>query len=332
MKIVIRNGYYHIKYYESKYGHSRTKKTGLKATQANRAAANKALKNFNQDFISGIKDRDIENLRMVPKISELKEEIKITLSYADSTKSLYDLAVRHWVDVNGDDFINRYTSKHFVKFLKHISGKSQNTKSIYTRHLHHLFEVARKKKYVAENIIIRQPEQLKGARPIPENERKEFFEKVKEKRIDLYLFAALQSLTGSRASTLVELTKKDILWEDRLIRLFNVKIDKTEYYHPITNKIQMVLNECKGYIDSRENKIFPWQNSHAVIVALKREGIFIKLHRLKHSYVSDMVNRRINLEDVSKITNTTSRTLRKYYTQFDIQRIAKNIDDSDEKF
>ncbi len=329
MKLVTRNGYYHIKYYEGKYGYSRTKTTGLKATQNNHAAASKALKEFQRSLYSENRDFVFANIDRCPQISELSDEIKVTMSYSASTRDLYRLSVKHFTDVNGDLSINKYSKKHFIAFIKSLEKVSQNTRSIYSRTLHHLFEYAIKQKYIKENIIIRQPEQLKGARPLNEVLREDVFGKVKEKRIDLYLFLKLQYLTGGRTSTLVKLQREDILLDKNLIRLFNVKIHKTEYYYPITKQIKSLLDECEDYINSRDGNLFVWSDPDAVRRAFKRLKVGnIKLHQLKHSYVTEMVNKRININDLSFITNTSMRTLRKYYTQYDLQRIGKDIDES----
>ena len=134
--------------------------------------------------------------------------------------------------------------------------------------------------------------------------------------------------TGIRISTALDLRWEDIDWHNGIIYFRNIKVNGNVFTFPMTQVLKEVLTEL-GI--NREAKVFPFKGENSVRFFTRvQKKIGIKkpygIHKIKHTFVSELINMGKSLSDVSELSNTSESTLKKYYTLFDKSRIMKEID------
>ncbi|MBK8609097.1 MAG: tyrosine-type recombinase/integrase [Chitinophagaceae bacterium] len=130
-----------------------------------------------------------------------------------------------------------------------------------------------------------------------------------------------------RKSTALELQWQDIDWKNKIIKFRNVKVKGKEYEFPLIPRLQDILKTLEV---KQSGKVFPYKNDYGLIFfkrAQKDLGLkqTYSIHKLKHTFVSQLVNAQMSLEDVSELTNTSLRTLKKNYLKMDKSRIANKL-------
>ena len=253
-------------------------------------------------------------------------------NFRPQTKIIYGYAVSHLVTASSDKVIRNFTHKDYIQLLSHFRKEklSQNSQSIYTRALHSMFNYFVKQGMIKENIIDRIAYVEKVSRPIPIEDLRKIYA-ILESKVEYYHQYALIYLlanTGIRISTAIALNWEDIDWQNKLIIFRNVKVRGTEYAIPLVPRFEAVFTKL-GI--KQKGKVFPYSHKDSIRFlrraqqTLKLEKIH-SIHKLKHTFINEMVKKGISLDVLSEITNTSLRTLRKHYMHLDRKFIADQLE------
>ncbi len=332
-------GYWTIFYYDRVKKYTRKKSTGLKATQQLKALAKDKLKKFQLNYL-----KDKLNFKVTGSI-KLSEGLELFFSSRElrpKTQEIYKLAVDHFIEAVGDKEVNIIDRKDYAAFIKYVSNKSQNSRSIWTRHLRSLWnyflqpdEDIPELKYAEQNIIKVVPEKQKPPKPILDEDLTDILNELKkkitssDKRLsrDQYYFVAFILNTGVRISTALEFKWEDINWGEGFINLKNVKINGNIFQFPLTEEVLTLLKE---YGIQKTGKVFPYSSTDSIKFwyrtqkDLKLEQHY-GIHRTRKTFLSKMA-RKIPIDKLSAVTDTDPKTLRKYYVQHEIKEIGKEMD------
>jgi len=343
MKLLSINGYLYRSYWNKSKGYTCKESLKLKDTQNNRRIAQKLIRKYQVNKLDNYVEDSINYIRLSKALNNFLE----FKNPKYKTVITYKLAVKHLITAAGDKYIQDYTHKDYVALLKHFrtphkilvdtrSNKddkkyitkilAQNSQAIYTRTLKALFNYYLKHKHITENIIEAIPSAEAKPTPIDNDDLNKIMDALK--RIPhQYALTYFLVNTGIRKSTALELCWDDIDWKNKIIKFRNIKVKGKEYTFPLIPRLQEIL---KSMDVKKSGKVFPYKNDYGLIF-FKRVQDNLKLknhysiHKLKHTFVSQLVNAGMSLEDVSELTNTSLRTLKKNYLKMDKSRIADKL-------
>lgn len=324
-------GYYYIKFYDADKGYTTRRTTGLKATAGNKTPATRRLREFNKTYTGGTHQLlDKKQLR-ISLDDALDEYLDIKL-LRPKTCEVYRLAVNHFKSVLQSSLVASISKTDYRRLLKRFDDRmlSQNSRSMYLRHLRALWKYFVKCGYAQENIITKIKYVDKAPEPIAPADLTKILNYLYSKSKKQYYIIKFLTLTGSRISTALVLDWKDINWKVNEIRLRNIKINQQPFLFPLTRELKKLFQEMGtklggnvfGY-KSRFGLIF-WRRMYDdKEFKVKRK---YTLHQLRKTFYSEMVNSGISLDDLGKVTNTDTRTLKKHYAKLDLQRIQKQLE------
>lgn len=319
------NGNLYLKYYDPHKRYTRRKSLKLKDTQANRRTALRIAKTYKNNFLpSDFIDADKKYI----KFTSALEEFLQAKPFRPSTKEIYDKAANYLTRAAGDKYVNEYSVRDYIKLLALFAhlGMTQNTKSIYTRQLHALWNYFIKIKLTEENIIEVIRPQVSVIRSIDPATLKKIMDELK-KNVYHYSFVYLLVNTGVRVSTLVELKWEDIDWKRKLIIFRNVKVKGTPFTIPLVQKFRDLFKQM-GI--KKSGKIFPYKDVWSTKFFNKaQKKLKLKttygIHRLKHTFISESIKQGVPIEILSELTNTSLRTLKRHYANISKEHLSKEL-------
>lgn len=343
MKLKVISGHLYRSYWDKNLRYTRYQSLKLKDTQANRRIAAKIIAQKKATSFDDYIEASVNYVKLSKALTEFLEYKNLK----PKTAQIYKQATAHLISVAGDKFIQDYTHKDYVALLKYFrtpkkltvdtrskkqdkkfitKPMAQNSQAIYTRTLKALFNYFLKHKQVTENIIEIIPSSEAKPTPIDEDDLKKILDSLQ--RIP-HQFALTKFLlnTGIRKSTALELQWQDVDWKNKIIKFSNIKVKGKEYEFPLIPRLKEILQSLEV---KKTGKVFPYKNDYGLIffkraqkdLGLKQQ---YSIHKLKHTFVSQLVNQGMSLEDVSELTNTTLRTLKKNYLKMDKSRIAGKL-------
>lgn len=322
----------YLKYYDPVKRYTRRRSLHLKDTQANRRTAQREAKNFHADFTPA---NFIRPGSLTLTLTDAKEQLAIIKNFRPKTKSIYDYAVDHLTKACGNKLVTSYNHRDYIKLLSYFRQKklSQNSQSIYTRTLRSLFNYFVKQNLIKENIIDKVPYHEKVPRPIPIEDLRKIYAALETKEDHFHQYALIYLLanTGIRISTALALNWEDIDWHNERIIFRNIKVRGTEYTIPLVQRFKTLFIRLGK---KKAGKIFPYTHNHGTRF-LRRAQESLKftnihsIHKLKHTFISEMVKKGISLDILSEITNTSLRTLRKHYMHLDRKFIADQLQNNE---
>lgn len=221
------------------------------------------LRKLVREFTTGLNERDIQlksGFRLVKKLklSEGYEEFKKVRSVPGSKKFLkpktlenYTIAVEHFKNCSGDKLIHKYTESNYVDLLYFFEEKklSINSRSIYTRSLHSLWNYFKEQAYARLNIIESIEPEETDPDPIPLDDMHTIISYFKkEKRYPHhYWIVYFMLLTGCRPSSAIMQEKSDIDFKRKIITIRNVKTGekkkKNFYRFPLYSELENLIKE-----------------------------------------------------------------------------------------
>lgn len=338
--IAAYNGKLYKLWYDPIRGYTKRKSLKLDDTRENRKRAKQHLKVF-------------ENYELEPvvKAINLRDVLNSYTTYKrlkPKTILIYNKAVDHFTTAAGDKYISEYNHNDYLKLLSYFRKPkkitidrrkkkpekfkevylTQNSQSLYTRHLKALFNYAIKQKMIKDNIIESIPYVEVVPRPVPSAAMDDILKSLCQREDKFqYAFIYLLVNTGMRAGTILDLHWEDINWNYGIIYFRNIKVHGTEFTFPLIPKLRAIF-ELIGI--KNEGKIFPYKNIEALkfFRRVQEEMKFTQkygIHKLKHTFISQAVDNGISLEDLSILTNTSLRTLKKHYYKPNMQRIGDRL-------
>ena len=325
-------GYYYIKFYDSVIGYTRRVTTSLKATPGNKQEAKRRVKLFTQNHAQGFHLFTHNKINRITLDDALQEFLELK-SFKPKTKLIYKSAVDHVKAVSNSAPVHSIDKTHIRLLLKRWNEKalSRNSQSMYCRHLSALWKYFVKEGYAEENLIPKIKYINKEPEDIAVKDLKIILDYLDGKQYHVVKFLLT---TGVRISTLLDLDWKDINWKEGFITFRNIKVNEQPFTYPLTQEIRSQLKEMKPQLGG---KIFEYKNIEGIksfwyraLDKLEIPGKYT-LHQLRKTYFSIRVNSGMSLDDLSRITNTDARTLKKHYAKFNRERLKAELEES-EKF
>ncbi len=150
----------------------------------------------------------------------------------------------------GDKKIHTYTKNYYIKLLYYFEekGLSKNSRSIYTRALHSLWNYFTEQLYTNKNIIESIDPEEKDPEPIPLDDMYAIIKYLKnnDKYPHHYWIISFMLLTGCRTSSAIVQLKEDIDFKRKQITIRNVKAgerkNKNYYRFPLFKELENLLN------------------------------------------------------------------------------------------
>lgn len=168
-----------------------------------------------------------------------------------NTLGRYDIAVARMIKAASDKEIRKYNEKDYENLLHLLEkdGLSMNSRSIYTRALHSLWEFFVGKKYATANVVTAVMQEKKDADPIPLEDLAVILDTLRADtdRAQNYYIIAFMALTGCRPSTAIMQARENIDFAEGLLKMENVKVSKKRqrsfYYFPLHAGLRALFGE-----------------------------------------------------------------------------------------
>ncbi len=153
-----------------------------------------------------------------------------------------------------------------------------------------------------------------------------------------YAIVLLASITGLRASDIVNIKIENIDWSNKILKLIQVKTQK-ELVQPFTDELFYALldylkngrpNSTSEYIFIRHtlplNKLSPAALSGFITKYFKKANIDVSLrkhgiHSLRHSFANNMLHNNISLQNISASLGHSVISTTTMYTNIDINTL-----------
>jgi len=325
---------------------------------------NGRLRRLVNEFRLGLAERDMQarsgvKLRKNVLLSEGYAEFKRIKTVNDSkgelkkkTLLMYDKAVEYMVSACKDKHVHKYTFKgDFLILLQFFEkkGLSKNSKSIYSRALHSLWNFFINEKYCQVNPIEKIEPEQKDPIPIPPLELYSiinyFNNSGNKSQYHLIYFLAL---TGCRPSSAMVAMKEDIDYNDNVIKIRNVKTGKKKnqeyYYFPLYSELKKLLFNGMLVKDGDSGRLFPEYKynevyytdslkffSRAINLMLQMKLIKNRytLKNIRSGFASFLVNiLRMDVLTVKKLLDHTDiKVTEKHYIKLNLKNVRETLDE-----
>jgi integrase len=258
-----------IKEVEQLRARGKTVKLQLKGN----AEVNKILRGFEDGLVElRVKNKTGVTIKKRLHLSEAYEKFKEEHSVPGSKNELklktlqnYSQAVNHFIAAANDKFIYHYSIKDYNALLGYFEDRnsSVNTRSIYTRALHSLWDYFVEAGWVQANIIESTDPEEKDPDPIPLDEMYRIIDYLKNEDKEYphhYWIIYFMLLTGCRPSSAIVQLKEDIDFKQKVITIRNVKAGKRKkkpfYKYPLYPELMDLLKNSMGLEQGDRGRLF----------------------------------------------------------------------------
>jgi len=321
-----------IKYYDRLLGTSKEFSTKIEATKDGWVEARKLLKQFEAKH--ELNESFVEYVPSILFSDGIEEYLSIRI-IKPKTKEMYKLAGKTFISICGDRNVNLYQTNDYKRLLVEFDkrGLSQNSKGIYTAHLHAIFQYLKDSSYVKENIIKTISRKPKLPESIDDGDLIVILEHLKKRSTDQYNLILFLLITGFRISTALALDWKNVDWKNGFIVTPNVKRGR-EFFFPLTDDIAMLL-EMIGV--KKEGRIFNYTEDGLKFFsrAQKRlindpNGAMINklytLHQLRKTFITKLLEKNVPIHIVKTLADHTDiKTTMNYYASVNIKKIGQDL-------
>lgn len=260
-------------------------------------------------------------------------------SIADSTKDLYDRAVKEFLKAVPDKPISEYTEDDCESFEVHCDARNlaPNTQAIRCRHLHAIFEFFRKKGRVNVNpIYIIEGEHIEPE-PIDRSEMEVILEYYRAKEIKWhYYFVYFTLLTGFRKSSVFLQRREQIFLDDDYLIAINKKAKGKKFIFPINPELKKLLinigvkTQTQGPLLPEFKRIdsirFYYRDMDKLFKKKKIKKKY-NIHQLRDTFASWMANNKVDrwlLKDM--LDHSTIQVTEKFYTKIKAETLRKETE------
>lgn len=340
------------------------------------------LRKLTREFQSGLARRAIEGKSGVKLIKKLKlsegyAEFKLARTVPGSKKQLkdktllnYTIAVDHMIKCCGDKLIHSYGENHYVELLYHFEAikipakkikdkkgnlvqqyrsMSTNSRSIYTRSLHSLWNFFVDKHYTEQNIIEAIEPEEKDPDPIPLEDMVAIINYFKNEKNSQhwYWLVYFMLLTGCRPSSAIVQLKEDIDFKRKKITIRNVKAgerkNKNFYQFPLYNELAKLMTAMKVkhgdagrlfemYPVVPENYTWPlsfWKRKIKLMVSAGLIERPYTLKQIRPTLASFLINvMKMDIYRVKKLLDHANiKITDKNYVNFNVNAARKELDE-----
>ncbi len=324
---------------------------------------NPKVNKLKREFEAGLSELIIQKKSGVKLIKKLKlsegyAEYKAVRSVPGSKKYLkpktfqnYDLAVKHFIDVCKDKYIYKYHESDYVKLLYYFEERklSKNSKSIYTRALHTLWNYFVDKHYTRQNIIEVVESEEKDPEPIPLEDMYSIINYLKQDTAHPHHYQIIyfMLLTGCRPSSAIVQLKENIDFRRKIITIQNVKTGarkgKPYYRFPLYKELENLLKEMgvkqgdKGRLFDMfavvpDNYTWPlsfWDRRIKLLLSAKSIEKRYTLKQIRPTTASFLINvLQMDIFSVKKLLDHANiKITDKNYVDFNVNNARKELDE-----
>ena len=251
------------------------------------------IKTFETKTVHGISLKDFVN--------EFLKHIQSTKEY--NTYEAYLFILKDFLKfINGDITINKIVRKNideYIYYCKNILHNKHITINKKLRHLKSFFNKAIEWEYIKNNPISTK-QYLKvdklPPRCLTSEEINKLLLSIDDVKFKVFVYMAI--LTGCRRNELLNLTWDDIDFNKRTITIRKAKSHYSRYV-PISDELYNILYPIRGI-----GKIFPWApdfTSEKFRNYARKAGIKCRLHDLRHSFATHLLNSCGNIKIVQDL-------------------------------
>lgn len=326
--LFIKHGKIYVRYYDPFTKRTREKSTGLNVTKENIKLA--------KEYRTEIKRR-LKKIHTNDYIFILSEALEYFLEqrkYKEQTISLFRYAMQYLINAVGDIPIESITELHYNKLLNEDQWLklSNNSKSIYSRHLSIIFNFFKKQNLIEKNPIHTIKLEYKRPKAIPYEDLQLILNYLETHNRNGYNLIKFLYLTGLRISEAVSLTWDNINFEKKIITFYNHKA-KREDVRPLLHSAVEHLMQMKQH--SSSNKLFPYSTRFCSFFYRAQAKIWgngqkslhkYNIHQLRKSFISKLIEEGVSLEDTQVLAgHTDPRTTQRYYIEYRLSKIAERV-------
>lgn len=323
------------------------------------------LRRLVDGFRTGLAEKIIESrsgvrLKMPVLLSEGYAQFKYERTVEGTKKQLkpktinttYEYSVKTFIEVCRDRYIYTYNySKDFLKFCEYMAkmNLSQNTKSIYSRTLHSLWNWFIEKKYCQFNPIEVIEPLEKEPQPIPTDDLITIIDYFRANQYQSqYHLVYFLLLTGCRPSSAMVQLKEDIDFKGKVLKIRNVKTGKQksqEYYlFPLYKELYKLLHDEMGIREGDTGRVFAeysinelnytdslkfFRRRMRLLITAKQIRKEYSLKHLRPSFASYLVDvMEMDSMKVKKLLDHTDiKITEKHYIKLNLNSLRKQLDE-----
>jgi len=318
-----KGGVLYLTWYENDFGGDRKKRyqsLGLNDTRENKKIAKKIKEE--KEFEQSRPNQKILKYRLI-----LDDGIKLFMFKKKTSKTTiknYNIVFSHFrTVVDGKILISKISKDDIEKYKYYLVEKREvkhNTVASYFRDLRTFWNWLVAEKYVLENIVDVVKAKEKPIVVIPKKRFDEIL-KIFSRNRKHYQFIMFLKLTGFRISEATNLFWNDIDFDNKRIKVTNVK-GKREEYFPLYEK----LEEFVVSMNNDGEKVFSFKNGDSLKFwsrEMKKLGYPYSLHTIRKTFATELINGKVSVFDAMKLLRHKNiTTTMKYYTYADISRIG----------
>lgn len=334
-------------YYDGTVQYTRKKVLKWRNNRDGWKMANQYLKEFNT---KNVDERFVEEHKLEDKNGKLFTQawdkfIEVS-NYDGGTVGMYTKTCKLWLEVHENKFVKDYTTLDYMAFKSYLEkkmGYSKNSQSIYTRSLKRFFNWCIEVGFLETNIAKHAVgQELKPIKIVPENDLKLILAEIKKVgNLSGYHICLFLYLSGFRISTVLALRWNDIIWNEGVIELPNVKSKRCDIY-PLTKQVENLLRSMGA---KKTGKIFPEYSDHRAVSKLFNraqqrlirdkkinENAHYTIHQLRKSFATRMINSGLlTAYDVSLVAqHKNEQTTKRHYIKVEMERLKTLMDKADE--
>ena len=268
----------------------------------------------------------------------------------EKTLTNYKLIVNHFIECCGDLPIYKYQESHYTKLLFYFEEKdlSKNSRSIYTRSLHALWNFFITKLYTNKNIIESLDPEEKDPAPIPYEDMYTIIKTLRkdDKYPHHYWIVYFMLLTGCRPSSAIVQLKEDIDFTRKQISIRNIKAgerkNKNYYRFPLYKELELLLKEMNVqpgdsgrlfdmYTVAEGNYTWSlsfWKRMSKSLYSANRICRQYTLKQIRPTLASFLINiLNMDIFSVKKLLDHANiKVTDKHYVDFNVSKTRKELD------
>lgn len=267
---------------------------------------------------------EVTNNRM---LSDAFFEFMMEKRIKDTKKSVYYSAMKKFGEYLGHDvFVKNIKKSDLQKFEFFLKDKNKSSNTIFT-YLNHISIFSRwllNKGYITNDFSYKSKPHKKQAKIIPNYAIRKIMLYLRIHSKKQYYFVRFLYLTGFRKQEALNLTWKQVDFENDIIYLENTKAKRTDVF-PIYPELKKLLNE----IPRNQQKIFDYSSDGLKFYnrALKKLKLnHYSLHDLRRKFGTMMAEQGLTPYELQKIMRHENiKTTMQYYINIDIKNIGNKI-------
>lgn len=373
-----RSPFYWIRYYDvfeqDPKKRSKSVNTKIEISNADRkrilsgkkVAGNAEVLRLAGEFIRELAKKKLEERAQV----KLKKRIKLSQGLSEFLKDrsipgtdrylraktilIYKQSVKHFIKAANDKYLDEYgiTEYNDLLFYYEELELTQNSRAIYTRSLHTLWNYFLSKQYVLRNIIEPLSGEEKDPDPIPLQDMETILFYLRADKEYPYHFHLIyfMFLTGCRPSSAVVQLKEEINFKRKEISIHNVKAGgkqsskKTHYAFPLYNELYNLLTEQMGVKPGEMGRLFPQfkysETSYTESLKFWNRKInsLYRTHQISRQYILKQIRptsafyfineMKLSIYTVQKLLDhSTVKVTEKHYAKLNMSQTKSELDD-----